>query len=630
MATPNSRIPPSNTPSRRLPNENSPSRPTIPSSVPASTGTGLARTPSYRQTRPLRKTPNRSSSSFGNADLEVEEDENKYRNVELIRRLEERAEKAERAEVQYKQELQAIQKDLDKGRQEQTVAEERDLQRQTELNRLQADINDLKTHNRELERQHVEDEKLLQQEQDKHITQQVQQQATIGRLNETLRLNGIERYNASRTANMSEHHNLDDGVGGDGSAGREGQSIPSLPSNLAYVLQQKEDTINSLQIELTEVQLKLAQQEHLQDRRRQDLEQQVSEYKMSNARLKEENESYELLLREKTLKGEFMHHDPNTEGSRGMSSLAEELESTEHGDEELPEGSTEAHRKLESDNKSLKAEIEALRLYIDKIVGRLLSHPGFEHIIQDRDEPPPPPPEKSRPDKALPAIPDQQAPVAAATLAGAATGFLQRARSVVQRPGGRARPMSYAQPAAPAPSANENPDTAPSIPLNRGHRRARSDQAQNDMTAAAVVHQMNRGSPMRTTSGGPLSPSIRPLSPNLAPGPGSYFGASASSTIRTPSASGNRGSSSTNSVASDSHSDEHKSNTDGSSIAPHLGSERPNQQGSIPGAVMKQNQLRPLRLVQEQTASEDEAIKRANRGSIFGWFRGSTIETENE
>ena len=623
MATPNPRTPLSQNPSRRDPNENSPNRPNIASSVPSSTGIGLARTPSSRQTRPLRKPINRASVSFNNADFDLEDEEVKSKNADLIKRLEERVEKAERAEQQYKQQLYAAQQDLDQERQDQTTAEERDLQRQTDLNRLQAGINDLKTHNRELERLHLEDQRLLHQEQEKHTNQQVQQQEAIGRLNEALRLNGIERHNASRNSTMVDHQNYDE----NGSGGRcEDTAQRDHASNSAYALQQKDDAINALQLEITEVQLKLAQQEHQQERRFQNLEQQVSEYKMLNARLKEENESYELLLREKTLKGEFMHQDHNAGDSRGMSSLAEELESTEHGDEEPAGGQTEGYRKLDSENKSLKAEIEALRLYIDKIVGRLLSHPGFEHIIQDKEEPPSPP-AKMPAEKALPAIPDHQAPVAA-TLAGAANGFLQRARSVVQRPGGKPpRPMSYAQPHAPPPSANENPQTAPSIPLNRGHRRARSDQAQNDLAAAAVVHQMNRGSPMRTVSGSIPSPSIRPLSPPLSH-QGSYFGASASTNMRPPSDSGNRGSSSANSFVSDSHSEEQKSHTDASSITPQVGAERPNQ-GNIPGAVMKQNQLRPLRLVQ-QTATEDEVSKRANRASIFGWWRGSTIETENE
>jgi hypothetical protein len=214
-------------------------------------------------------------------------------------------------------------------------------------------------------------------------------------------------------------------------------------------------------------------------------------------------------------------------------------------------------------------------------------------------------------------------------MSGAAAGFLQRARSVVSRPGGKARPTSYVQPAQAEPTANENPATAPSIPLNRGHRRARSDQAQADMAAAAIVNQMNRASPMRTTSGGPLSPGIRPLSPQLNQNRSSYFGGPASATTRTPSNPGTRGGSSANSITSDSHSDEQKSHTDGSSITPQVAGDKL-PQANIPGAVMKQNQLRPLRLVQNQTA-EEEAAKRANRGSIFGnWFRGSSIESQQE
>ncbi|ETI27963.1 hypothetical protein G647_00412 [Cladophialophora carrionii CBS 160.54] len=625
MATPNSRTPLAGTASRRTPNENSPSRPTVASSVPASTGTGLARTPSLRQARPLRKTPTRTSISLASGDHELEDEEARSKNSELVKEIQDlrdRFERAEQVSQQYKNQLEAMRQDLDKASHDQTIAEERDFQSRTQVDQLRAEINDLKRENRELERQRAEDERLFQQERDKHTMKEAQQQATINRLNEVLRLNGIERSNANRSGGATEAQFPKEDVVAENATQR------GNAPNVMHVLQQKEDTINALQIDLAEAQLRLAQQEHLQDARRLDLENKVSEYQRLNAKLREENESYEMLLSEKTLKGEFMRHDHNQDEARGMSSLAEELESTEETEDDIADGQTEGYKKLDADNKSLKAEIEALRLYIDKIIGRLLSHEGFEHIIQDKDDPPPPP-AKPMAEKALPAIPDQQAAAPPTTIAGAATGFLQRARSVVQRPGGKARPMSYIHPTAAGPSANENPDTAPSIPLNRGHRRARSDQAQTDAAAAAVVQQMTRGSPMRTVSGSPLSPGIRPLSPPLSQGQGSYFGAATSTTTRTPSTSGNRVSSSANSVMSDSHSDEQKSNTDGSSIAPQVGGERQSQ-SNIPGAVMKQNQLRPLRLVQEQTVPDDEVAKRTNRGSIFGWFRGSTIETQEE
>ena len=53
---------------------------------------------------------------------------------------------------------------------------------------------------------------------------------------------------------------------------------------------------------------------------------------------------------------------------------------------------------------------------------------------------------------------------------------------------------------------------------------------------------------------------------------------------------------------------------------------------ALPGAVMKQNQLRPLRLVRQNTLLEDEeaARKKANRGSWMpAWFnRAGGVENE--
>jgi hypothetical protein len=394
----------------------------------------------------------------------------------------------------------------------------------------------------------------------------------------------------------------------------------TMAPDYSEALQQKDVAIETLRLDLAEAQLKLAEQEHVGDGRVQSLEKALMELKMHSARLLEENESFQMLLSEKTLKGDFMH-DSGADMS-GMSTLAEELESSG----EDTEGQSDAYKKLEIENRSLRDQNKALALYVDKIIGRLLQHDGFEHIIHDKDDPPKPPAKVVPVEKALPATPDQQVPQAAASVSGVANGLLQRARSVVSRPGGKARPMSYAQPSAPAPTANENPDTAPSIPIGRGHRRARSDQAQADMAAAgaaaAVVHQMNRSSTMRTVSGGPLSPGIRPLSPQLSQNRQSYFGGSSN---RATSGSGHQGGSSANSVTSE-HSDEQRSGTDGSSTAQSSAQ----GQANIPGAVMKQNHLRPLRLVQEQVATEEELQKRANRGSWMGWLRGSTLEAQND
>lgn len=374
-----------------------------------------------------------------------------------------------------------------------------------------------------------------------------------------------------------------------------------------------------MRMELAELSLQATEQSHTGDGRLQQLERDIVETKMLNARLVEENESFQMLLSEKTLKGHFApeHHEEDTSG---LNTLAEELENA--GDE--MEAQPEAARKSEVENKQLRDQNKALTLYIDKIIGRLLSNPELEHLVLDNaaDDPsmrPPPPPKAAG--KALPPTPAGSEEAAQSGVGG----FLQRARSVVQRnPAARpSRPESMVQQAN--PTAHENPQTAPSIPLNRGHRRARSDQAQQDNNAgaAAVVQQMTRSSTFRSPSSGPLSPGLGPTSPQLSTGSKQTYFPSPGPTSRVPSATLQNTGSSRNSVASDgSLQPDRSSVTDASSV------QISNAHGpgpAIPGAVMKQNQMRPLRLV-NQVKDEEEAQKKANRGSWMGWFNRGAAE----
>lgn len=376
--------------------------------------------------------------------------------------------------------------------------------------------------------------------------------------------------------------------------------------------------IEGLRLELAEVQIKLAEMEHMGDGKLQELEKSLLETRMANARLMEDNESFQLLLSEKTLKGDFMNDSRVSDRVPGTGSLADELEFA--GDE--TESESDAYRKLEGEVKSLRDGNKALTLYIDKIIGRLLQHEGFEHIIHDQDEPPQPPAKAAVPEKALPAPPPQATP-----------SLLQRARSVVGGPGGRPsprlRPISHmpTPTAERGPTAHNNPQTAPSIPIARGHRRVRSDQAQQDAAAATVVGQMYPAPPLRTPSGGPMSPGLRPaMNSNLTANRVPFFHPGNPTGSRAPSGSGLSGSglsterdSGSNSVTSEHSGEIHSTDTPS---PPHT----VQNANVIPGAVMKQNQLRPLRLVREQ--EDDEAArKKANRGSWMGWFnRGSGEE----
>lgn len=424
----------------------------------------------------------------------------------------------------------------------------------------------------------------------------------------------------------------------------DGQFAPSSqlersPSrNNSKLLLQKDKLIESLRLELAESQIKLVEMENKGGGRQRELEKELLEARMANARLMEDNESYQLLLSERTLngdfaKGEFMREvhpgtpDPSETKDSGnnLGSLADELESMD------AKAETDHMRKLETEVRNLKDQNKALTLYIERIISRVLQHEGFETILDKNENDPPATAKPKSPstEKDLPPTPPEHDD-------SGGRSFLNRARSVVAGPSQppqskpRSRPTSYMPPPTSAPSgpstAHENPNTAPSIPLNRaqsvrlGHRRARSDQA--DVSAAAVVGQMYRG----RNSGGPVSPTIM--------GPGSrqsLFGgsvmSSGMSTGRAPSLSSQPERSrlsSSESVTSDLH---ETASTGATSSSPRSSTGMTN----YTGAVMTQNKLRPLRLVSEthKAAEEEEAArKKANRQSWIPWFnRANTNES---
>jgi hypothetical protein len=400
----------------------------------------------------------------------------------------------------------------------------------------------------------------------------------------------------------------------------DGQFAPSShlersPSrNNSTLLLQKDKLIESLRLELAESQIKLVEMENAGGGRQRELEKDLLEARMANARLMEDNESYQLLLSEKTLtgdfaKGEFMRDaNPTKVSASGLGSLADELESVD----EAPE--TESVNPPEGELKALKDQNKALTLYIERIISRLLMHDGFEHILDRNEDDEASTTKTGGSEKDLPPTPPEKDDAGA-------QGFLQRAKSVVAGPTSRpstqprSRPTSMMPP--PTPSQNENPNTAPSIPfrtqsVRASHRRSRSEQV--DPNAASVVGHMYRG----RNSGGPISPT--------AVGPGSrqsmFSGAASyiSSMSRAPSLSSQperAGHSSSPSITSDPHGD--TASTGATSSPPRSNSGMNN----YTGAVMQQDKLRPLRLVSETARIKEEeeaARKKANRASWIPWL----------
>lgn len=246
--------------------------------------------------------------------------------------------------------------------------------------------------------------------------------------------------------------------------------------------------------------------------RAQGLEKALMEARVTNARLMEENESFQTLLMEKTLSGDYPGKGMGGDGrerapsasSAGAAgaSLADELASVAEDDETQPQESRDDRlRRLEVEVERQKAENKALTLYINKIIERILKHQGgFETILStndDESDSESASPKRSHTDKALPPPPtdDGDEP----------QGMLQRVKSMAiaatsSKP--KARPQSVIGPMRTGPSLTEDPDTAPRIPLGRNTshrhsmalpRRANTSNDAHSPGAAAIVGNMFRG-----------------------------------------------------------------------------------------------------------------------------------------
>lgn len=408
---------------------------------------------------------------------------------------------------------------------------------------------------------------------------------------------------------------------------------------------QKDKIIESLRLELAESQIKIAELENIGGGRMQELERALLEAKVTNGRLMEDNESFQLLLAEKTINGDFVSFlkPPSEFGSRppsrdanGSTSLADELESATEID-------AAEHRRLVSEMAGLRDQNKALSLYINNIISRLLQHKEFENILDKTPATSMPisevPAEKlteANVNKSLPPPPPEAETSAAPSL-------LQRATSVVR---GRPRPQPLSQPSSYSeanPTLTEDPATAPRVPLSRpqstrvisggggsnAHRRSNSDWSH-----AAVVSNMYRGP---ATGSGQMSPGFSPQrNSTFVSNPTALTRMSSAASAPRYHSEGESDRLSNESMAppplSTANSSNNVTNQRDSKISSSRNSmvSEPETNGSPPrsmtstsekpsGAIMAGNKMRPLRLVREATEAE-EAVKKANRTSWMGWF----------
>lgn len=490
------------------------SRPTSRSTTPTSNG--------HNRTRSLRTTaPVSARAAIARRDtLSAADSDARSEAAAAVEDLQKRLENEEKISLQYKRQAEVLQSKLDEAVKESAKLEEKAHEYEEQIEILNNEKREGTRQMREMESIYEAERSSILKEKEEMANREEEMQAMIQRLKDSLaqRNNFVEESRPSRQRTYTYltlqsaipplTGNLDSGCSSpsveNGSFAPPSSIQRSDSRNSSKLILQKDKLIESLRLELAEAQIKLVETENQGGGRVHEVERLLMEARMANARLMEDNESYQLLLQERTLKGDFGQNDFSymgsnsnqdalaaLEGKAGGSSLADELSEATEGESVSV---SDADRRIEAEVKSMKEQNKALTLYINKIIERLLQHQDFESILDTSSD------LKSLPDtnKDLPPAPvdKQQQPPGT---------ILQRAKSMAVGPTKpRPRPISVMQPST--TSDHTDPDKAPSIPigLSRSTSTRRSPRPQSDQYtgAASLVSQMYRG------PDGPVSPPL--------------------------------------------------------------------------------------------------------------------------
>ncbi|CAL3967677.1 hypothetical protein PZA11_003918 [Diplocarpon coronariae] len=581
------------------------------SPAPSATTNGVVRSRSVRAGAPVSarsamQRPGAGTSNLSSSSTTSDADDNaRAETVAVLDDLKERLRKTETASEQFQKQTQVLQARLDEALKEQGKLEDRLHESDERLEALENEKRDALRQRREMESIYEAERSSMTKEREEMSNREEEMQTIIQRLKDSLN----SRSNVDEEGRISRRSNNVSPIEG-------GQFAP--PSNLnrsdsrnnSKLLLQKDRLIESLRLELAEAQIKLVESENMGGGRMQEVERLLLEARMTNARLMEDNESYQLLLSEKTLTGDFAKsefmgsasHNVDAlsalEGRPAPTSLADELS-------EADEGESDNYRRLESELKVAKDSNKALTLYINKIIERLLQHQDFETILDQSSGFKPG--ANPNTDKDLPPPPKEQA---------SGASILQRAKTVAMGTSKRPRPQSY-MPAT--HSALTDPETAPSIPfgLNRSSsfRTGRPKSEQFTGGAANVVNQMYKG--------GPVSPLHGPQTPRHSQ---SFFappvtGANPNAAHRAPSTGQVPTTGNLPSMKSES-----SSASDSGDVSTPPGNSPPRTEKATTFAG---NKPRPLRLVQDRDENRKvsgEEETKSKRASWMGWAFGKKEE----
>lgn len=166
----------------------------------AVTGQGLARNPSIRSSRPVRKAPIRSSIS-GESGL-PDDDDAKAANAQIIADLKQQVERAEQASETYRRQLDAMQRQLDEASNQTTAAEEREFQFRTQIDKLEAQLKDSARQNREMELSYDSETKMFLQDKEMQSMKEAELHSMVSRLTENLRFKNQELASTNKMGKL--------------------------------------------------------------------------------------------------------------------------------------------------------------------------------------------------------------------------------------------------------------------------------------------------------------------------------------------------------------------------------------------------------------------------------------------
>ncbi|KAF8464410.1 hypothetical protein BDZ91DRAFT_795643 [Kalaharituber pfeilii] len=531
---------------------------------------------------------------------------------------------AEAAMESFTDQMKSLQTRMEEAIEEASKMEELLHSKDEVIEQLQNQEKDIQRSKREQENIYDAERMAWNQEKEELAEKEVELNTTIQRLKESLaqaqKERSVEEISSghSRRMSIAGEYQQEDGVQFAPPSSSGSRTPPRNGSN--NLLFQKDKIIQQLRLELAEAQIKVAEADHMGGSRVHDLEKTLMEVRMDNAKLMEENESFQLLLSQATLNGEFSRSDfmtnafsdnPVGDGdeqdsdhdhprrrkdmsrrnSVGLGScLAHELEDLEDAEE----AEHEHQRKLEAEIKSLKDHNKVMTIYINQILERLLEHKDFEAILdktpslgsiqagqKESATAPPPPPAAEKP-----------------------KGIFGRARSNTSKVAPQAPPTPPVNKPVPAlPAPGHEPGLlykAPSPSMRAGPTGLHHRRSESEAGAAAYTNGANV---------------VNTTIPRALPRASTF----ASPTTPTSDRYTARPSKSRHSVAS--------SASVGSSISDFSSeaSSPTTSLGSGTGAISGKS-LRPLTLVDGNVKSVEDK-NRAKRSSWLGWFnRGKEEE----